>query len=73
MAYEIKLEILKANPKKLLGDRDIGAKMIKLCPDIFSENLAKIYNSSITKGEYPKQLKIAKVITLFKRGKGQKL
>ena len=39
-------------------------------PDVFSENLAKICNDSITKGEYHKQLKIAKVIALFKKGGG---
>ena len=33
----------------------------------FSENLAKTYYNSITKGKYHKQLKIAKVIALFKK------
>ena len=67
-AHEIKLEILKLNPKKSPGDDNIGARLLQLCSDVFSENLAKIYNNSITKGEYPKQLKIAKVIALFKKG-----
>ena len=32
------------------------------------KNLAKIYNNSITRGDYPDQMKIAKVIALFKKG-----
>ena len=67
-AHEIKLEILKLNPRKSSGDDNIGAKMIQTCPDVFVENLAKIYNNSITKGDYPYQMKIAKVIALFKKG-----
>ena len=63
----MKLEILKADPQKLPSGDNIGAKIIKLCPDKFSDTLAK-YSSSITKGEYPKQLKIAKVIALLKSG-----
>ena len=68
-AYEIKLEIFKLNPRKSPDDDDIGAKIIRICPDDFAENLAKIYNNSITKGDYPDQRKIAKVIALLKRGK----
>ena len=67
-AHEIKLEILKLNPRKSPGDDNIGAKIIQICPDVFAENLAKIYNNSITRGDYPDQMKIAKVIALFKKG-----
>ena len=66
--HEIKLEILKLNPQKSPGDHNIGAKIIQICPDVFAENLAKIYNNSITRGDYPDQMKIAKVIALFKKG-----
>ena len=67
-AHEIKLEILKSNPRKSPGDDNIGAKIIQICPDVFAENFAKIYNNSITRGDYPDQMKIAKVIALFKKG-----
>ena len=67
-AHEIKLEILELNPRKYPGDENIGAKIIQICPDVFAENLAKIYNNSITIGDYPDQMKIAKVIALFKKG-----
>ena len=67
-AHEIKLEILKLNPRKSPGDDNIGATLIQICPDVFAENLAKIYNNSITRGDYPDQMKIAKVTALFKKG-----
>ena len=67
-AHEIKLEKLKLNPRKYPGDDNIGAKIIQICPDVFAENLAKIYNNFITEGDYPDQIKIAKVIALFKKG-----
>ena len=34
----------------------------------FAENLTKIYNNAMANGEYPVQLKIAKVIALYKKG-----
>ena len=64
-AHEIKLEILKLNPRKSPGDDNIGVKIIQICPDVFAENLAKIYNNYITRGDYPDQMKIAMVIALF--------
>ena len=51
----------------------IGIKIIKLCPQIFAnileKNLEKICNRAIEKGMYPDDMKIAKVIALFKKGK----
>ena len=46
----------------------IGSKVIKLCPEIFASNLSKIYNWGIENGTYPEELKIAKVIALYKKG-----
>ena len=34
-AHEIKLEVLKLNPRKCPGDDNIGAKIIQICPDVF--------------------------------------
>ena len=64
-AHEIKLEILKLNPRNSPGDD----KMSQICPGVFAENLAKIYNNSITRSDYPDQMEIAKVIAFFKKGK----
>ena len=71
-ASQVKYEILKLNSKKSPGDVNIGAKIIPLCPDVFSQNLSKIYNNSISKGEYPQQMKIARVIALYKKGEKYK-
>ena len=54
---EIKREIKNMNPKKSPGHDSIGAKIIQLCPDIFAENLCKIYNRSIENECYPEALK----------------
>lgn len=65
---EIISEIKKTNHKKAPGHDTIGAKLIKLCPQIFAQNLCKIYNKSINDKVYPDELKIAKVIALYKKG-----
>ena len=65
---ELKNEIKKLNPRKSSGSDNIGARLIQLCPDIFADNLTKIFNNAMAKGEYPTQLKIAKVIALYKKG-----
>ena len=65
---ELISEIKKLNPRKSCGSDDIRAKVIQLCPMIFADNLAKIYNHSKAICDYPSKLKIAKVIALFKNG-----
>ena len=65
---DIMLEIKRMKPNKSPGHDLIGSKVIKLCPGIFAYNLAKIYNWSIENGIYPDDLKIAKVIALYKKG-----
>ena len=59
---------LKMKPMKAPGHDSIGTKIIHLCPDIFAENLSKIFNNAILQGVYPDAMKIAKVIALFKGG-----
>ena len=68
MHEEIIREIKNLNSKKAIGPDGIGAKIIKLCPPIFADNLMKIFNRSIDLGEYPSDMKIARVIALFKKG-----
>ena len=68
-ASQVKCEILKLNSKKSPGDDNIGATIIQLCPDVFSQNLSKLYNDSISKDEYPQPMNIARVIALYKKGK----
>ena len=68
----VQKEILKLNPKKAPGCDNIGAKILQICPNVFAENLSKIYNHAIEQGEYPTQLKIAEVIALYKKSERYK-
>ena len=54
--------------RKACGPDNIATKILHLCPYIFAQNLSKIYNRVIEKGEYPTQLKLAKVNALYKKG-----
>ena len=65
---DVLLEIKKMKPMKAPGHDSIGTKIIQLCPEVFAENLSKIFNNAILRGAYPDALKIAKIIALFKSG-----
>ena len=67
-ADDILLEIKRLKQNKSPGHDLIGSKVIKLCPEIFASNMSKIYNWGIENGTYPEELKIAKVIALYKKG-----
>ena len=58
--------------KKACGADNIGAKIIQTCPDIFAQNWTVIFNRAMQDGEYPAQMKIAKVIALYKKGERYK-
>ena len=62
---DILLEIKTLKHNKSPDHDLIGSKVVKLCPEIFAMNLAKIYNWGIKNHE---DLKIAKVIVLYKKG-----
>ena len=65
---EIRLLIAKLRNGKYPGPDDIGPKVIKLSVDIIGEHLTHVFNLSISTGCVPEQLKLAKVIPLFKKG-----
>ena len=65
---DILIEIKRLRHNKSPGHYLIGSKVVKLCSEIFAMNLAKIYNWGIENGKYPDDLKIAKVIALYKKG-----
>ena len=65
---ELVQEIDKLDNKKIPGYDDISVKFIKLCGPLVNKPLVMIFNQSIKTGEYPNELKIAKVIPLFKKG-----
>ena len=64
---QINREIKNMSPKKSPGHESIGAKVIQLSPDIFAENLCKLYNRSIENKCYPNALKLARVKALYKK------
>ena len=68
MHQDILNEIKCLNSRKALGHDSIGGKIIKLCPEIFSDNLCGIFNRAIEMRIYPSDLKIVKVIALYKKG-----
>ena len=64
---EIGKEISKMNSKKSPGPDNISPKILKYCEHEIKKPLTKIFNSSIESAIYPTQLKIAKVIALYKK------
>ena len=64
---EIAKEISKLNSKKSPGPDNISPKILKYCEQIIKTPLANLFNSSIEAAEYPAQLKVAKVIALYKK------
>ena len=65
---EIKNAISKLKNSNSSGHDEITVKFVKLSAPILIPALEKIFNLSITSGIYPSQLKIAKVIPIFKKG-----
>ena len=55
-------------PGTAAGYDDIHMNVVKSTTDLISEPLAKVINLSITTGSVPSELKIARVIPLFKSG-----
>ena len=62
-SYIIKLDLTKAS-----GLDDLGPRIIKLAVNLLSPPIAWLINKSIESGEFPSQLKIAKVYPVFKGG-----
>ena len=56
------------NPSKSVGPNSIPIKLLKIIGSSISPVLALIVNQSFQSGIFPDKLKIAKVISLFKKG-----
>ena len=56
--------------KKAIPTKDIDTYFIKICGVIIVPILSKLFNRCLLEGEFPKCLKIAEVIPIFKKGKG---
>ena len=64
---ELHNTISQLNLRKSSGSDDISSKLVSLCSSALTEPLTYIYNLSISSGIVPHELKIAKVIPIFKK------
>ena len=60
--------INKLDSSKATGLDGIGPKIIKLAGSCLSPSIAELINKSITLGQFPSQLKQAKIFLIFKSG-----
>lgn len=68
VAEEIKQLILKMKPKTSSGYDQIQMKIVSATVDHIKSPLAHIINQSFLKGVVPRQMKIAKIVPIFKSG-----
>ncbi len=66
--YEVRSHIDQMDKSKSARPTDPQVKFLKMAKDIVSPFLAKIFNLCIIKGEFPKDLKKACVIPVYKKG-----
>jgi hypothetical protein len=64
---EVKSLVQNLSPHKAAGIDGLNAKTIKIALSAISEPLTHVYNLSFTQGHVPKQLKISKVIPIYKK------
>ena len=64
---EIINEINNLNPKKSSGYDEISAKFVQISKHIISKPLSLIFNQAVANGEYPDQLKVARVLPIYKK------
>ncbi len=65
---ETKLMINKLDATKATGADDLGPYFLKSSSDIIASSITYLINLSIIQGEFPSNLKIAKITPLFKCG-----
>ena len=65
---EVNRTILNLDQTKSIGPYSIPIKALKILGPKISQPLTKIINLSFTEGIFPSKLKIAKVISIFKKG-----
>ena len=65
---EVRHFIEKINVKKATGYDDLPAKFLKHSATLIAEPLSRLFNLSISSGEYQNFLKIAKVLPIHKKG-----
>ena len=68
MPHEILTSLTKLKPKSSTGFDDISCKIIKESSNYIIEPLAHVINLSFKEGIFPDNMKIAKVVPIFKNG-----
>ena len=63
---EVFKQILSLNSHKASGPDNISVKYIKTASEFISTTLCEIFNKCVIEGIFPNELKIAKVIPLYK-------
>ena len=58
--------IINGMKESSAGWDGIHAKIVKSTYNLYLDTLTHVFNLSITKGIFPRELKVAKVIALFK-------
>ena len=58
----------KLNINKSSGVDCLGLRLLKLAAPVISKSVANMINQSITRGFFPNELKVAKVIPIYKKG-----
>ena len=66
---EVRNQINDLDSKKTSGHDGFTAKFLKLSQPLIEKPLTDIFNLSISTGKYPQNLKIAKCIPIYKKGK----
>ena len=64
---EVEEIILNLDPSKSVGPHSIPIYLLKILGPHISEALAKLVNQSLLEGIFPSKLKLAKVISLYKK------
>ena len=69
----IRIDLKKNKSKNSCGHDDISSKLMKETIHLISSPLSHIFNQSFVKGIVPLQMKIAKIIPIFKNGANKSL
>jgi hypothetical protein len=64
---EVRKLLCELNPNKSCGDDSVSPKLLKYNADILTSIFTHIINTSFANGKFPEQLKLAKVIPIFKK------
>ena len=64
---EVAVKIKQLNPSKASPVDCIPAKILKENSDVFSVIIQNLFNSGLSKGNFPKELKAGDISSLFKK------